>query len=164
MPKGFWTVSYIAAVVFINYLFVVIPMVPVLGTMFPPVMLIVGFVFVFRDYAQREISHWVFVAMFVAGGFSYFMSAPAVAFASVTAFLISEVVDWGVFTFTKKPLTERILYSSALSVPIDTAVFLYMVGHLDWVNFLLVTVAKMIGAIVFWWVLKARLKHQAEAN
>lgn len=163
MPKGFWTVSYICTVVLINYLFVVIPMVPVLGTMFPPVMLVVGFVFVFRDLSQREIGHWVIVAMLVAGGISYFMSAPVVAIASVTAFLISEAVDWCVFTYTKKPIATRILYSSVLSVPIDTAIFLQMVGHLDWVNFILVSAGKMIGALAFWSVLRKRAAHQVEA-
>lgn len=163
MPKGFWTVSYIGAVILINHLFVILPMLHIFGTVLPPVMLVVGFVFVFRDFAQREIGHWVVIAMFVAGGFSYILAAPVVAIASVTAFLISEAVDWGVFTFTKKPLAERILYSSALSVPVDTIVFLQMVGHLDWVSFLLVTAAKMIGAVVFWVVLRKRSQATAEA-
>ncbi|MEP2981604.1 MAG: hypothetical protein ABJO86_19095 [Lentilitoribacter sp.] len=163
MPKGFWTASYIGAVVLINYLFVIIPMVPVFGTMFPPVMLVVGFVFVFRDFSQREIGHWVSVAMLVAGGISYFMSAPVVAIASVTAFFISEAVDWGVFTFTKKPLATRILLSSTFAVPIDTVVFLQMVGHLDMVNFVLVSIAKMIGAVTFWIVLRKRAAKLVEA-
>ncbi|MEJ8563272.1 hypothetical protein QTO30_20015 [Yoonia sp. GPGPB17] len=117
MPKGFWTSAYIGAVVAINWLFVVVPMIPVLETMFPPVMLVVGFVFVFRDFAQREIGHWVVIAMLVASGISYFMSAPVVALASVTAFLISEAIDWAVYTFTRKPLSQRILLSSAVAVP-----------------------------------------------
>lgn len=156
MPKGFWTTAYIAAVVAINWLFVVVPMVPVLGTMFPPVMLIVGFVFVFRDFAQREIGHWVVIAMLVAGGISYFMSAPVVALASVTAFLISEAIDWAVYTFTRKPLSQRILYSSAIAVPVDTVVFLQMVGFFDWTAVALVSAAKMLGALVFWAVLIRR--------
>lgn len=162
MPKGFWTTAYIGMVVFINFLFVYIPMWPIFGTMFPPVMLVVGFVFVFRDYSQTEIGHWVFVAMLVAGGISYVMAAPVVAIASVTAFFISEAVDWAVFTYTKKPLATRILYSSALAVPVDTAIFLHMVGHLDMVNFVLVTLAKMIGAITFWIVLRKRAAKQVE--
>lgn len=158
MPKGFWTTAYIGAVVAINWLFVVVPMVPVLGTMFPPVMLVVGFVFVFRDFAQREIGHWVVIAMLVAGGISYFMSAPVVALASVTAFLISEAIDWAIYTFTRKPLSQRILLSSAVAVPVDTIVFLQMVGFFDWIAFALVSAAKMLGASVFWAVLIRREK------
>lgn len=160
MPKGFWTASYIGAVVAINWLFVVVPMVPILGTMFPPVMLIVGFVFVFRDFAQREIGHWVIVAMLVGGAISYVMAAPVVAIASVTAFLISEAIDWAVYTFTRKPLSRRILYSSAVSVPVDTFVFLQLVGFFDWTAFALVTVAKMVGAVAFWAVLRNRREPQ----
>lgn len=158
MPKGFSTTAYIGAVVAINWLFVVVPMVPVLGTMFPPVMLVVGFVFVFRDFAQREIGHWVVIAMLVAGGISYFMSAPVVALASVTAFLISEAIDWAVYTFTRKPLSQRILLSSAVAVPVDTIVFLQMVGFFDWTAVALVSAAKMLGALVFWAVLNRREK------
>ncbi|WP_147124204.1 hypothetical protein [Shimia ponticola] len=156
MPQGFWTTAYIGAVVAINWLFVVVPMVPVLGTMFPPVMLVVGFVFVFRDFAQREIGHWVVIAILVAGGISYFMSAPVVALASVTAFLISEAIDWAVYTFTRKPLSQRILVSSAAAVPVDTIVFLQMVGFFDWTAVALVSAAKMLGALVFWFVLRNR--------
>ena len=160
MPKGFWTTAYIAAVVAINWLFVVVPMVPVMGTMFPPVMLIVGFVFVFRDFAQREIGHWVIIAMLVAGCISYFMADPFVAVASVSAFLISEAIDWAVYTFTRKPLSQRILYSSAVSVPVDTLVFLQLVGIFDWTGFTLVTIAKMVGALVFWMVLRNQSEPQ----
>jgi len=163
MPKGFWTTAYIAAVVAINWLFVVVPMVPVLGTMFPPVMLVVGFVFVFRDFAQREIGHWVVIAMLVAGGISYFMSAPVVALASVTAFLMSEAIDWAVYTFTRKPLSQRILFSSAVAVPVDTIVFLHMVGFFDWNAVALVSAAKMLGALVFWLVLRHRENSVAAA-
>lgn len=163
MPKGFWTTAYIGAVVAINWLFVVVPMVPVLGTMFPPVMLVVGFVFVFRDFAQREIGHWVVIAMLVAGGISYFMSAPVVALASVTAFLISETIDWAVYTFTRKPLSQRILLSSAVAVPVDTILFLQMVGFFDWTAVVLVSAAKMIGALVFWVVLRNRENVEAVA-
>ena len=155
-PRGSWTIAYVAAVVVINWLFLVIPMVPLFGTMIPPVMLVVGFVFVFRDFAQREIGHWVIIAMLVAGALSYWTSAPFVAFASVTAFLISEAVDWAVYTFTKRPLSERILYSSALAVPIDTVVFLKMVDHFDWIAVAIVSAAKMVGAVCFWWMLKRR--------
>lgn len=156
LPMGTWTIAYIGMVVLINWLFLVVPMVPMFGTVIPPVMLVVGFVFVFRDFAQREIGHWVILAMLVAGALSYWTSAPYVAFASVTAFLISETVDWAVYSFTRRSLSERILYSSALAVPIDTLVFLKLVDHFDWTAFAIVSVAKMVGAVCFWVVLRRR--------
>ncbi len=156
MPRGSWTAIYISTVVLINWLFLVIPMVPMFGTMIPPVMMVVGFVFVFRDFAQREIGHWVIIAMLVAGLLSYWTSAPFVAVASVTAFFVSEAIDWTVYSFTKRPLSERILYSSALAVPIDTIVFLKLVDHFDWIAVAIVSAAKMVGAICFWIVLRRR--------
>jgi hypothetical protein len=164
LPRGSWTALYIGAVVLINWLFLIIPMVPMFGTMIPPVMLVVGFVFVFRDFAQRDIGHWVILAMLAAGALSYWTSAPFVAVASLTAFLISEAVDWAVFTFTQKPLSQRILYSSAVAVPIDTIVFLQMVNHFDWIAVTIVSAAKMAGAICFWLVLRHREgQHSANA-
>ncbi len=151
-----WSSIYVLAIVLINWLFVVIPPVPVLGTYFPPVMLVVGFVFVFRDFCQREVGHFVLLAMLTGGAASYFMSAPAVAIASVTAFLISETVDWLVYTITKRPLSERILFSSLISVPIDTYAFLHLVGIFDWTGMLLVSIAKLTGAVAFWAVLRHR--------
>ena len=80
---------YIALIVLVNWLFTVLPLLPLpTGDMFPPASLVVGFIFVLRDYAQRAIGHWVIVAMFFAGALSYFMASPYVAVASVTAFLI----------------------------------------------------------------------------
>ena len=156
LPRGSWTAAYVGMVVLINWLFLVVPMVPVFGTMFPPVMLVVGFVFVFRDFAQREIGHFVIIAMLVAGALSYWTSSPYVAVASVTAFLISEVVDWGVYSFTKRSLSERILWSSVLAVPVDTIVFLQLVDHFDWTGFALVCAAKLVAAVCFWLVLRRR--------
>lgn len=164
MPRGSWTFVYIASIAFINWLFVMIPPVPVLGTVFPPVMLVVGFVFVFRDFSQREVGHFVLLAMFAGGALSYFMSAPAVAIASVTAFLISETVDWIVYTITKRPLSQRILLSSLISVPIDTFAFLHFVGLFDWMGMLLVSIAKFAGAIGFWAVLRQREKKPTFAD
>lgn len=101
--------------------------------------------------------------MLVAGGISYFMSAPVVALASVTAFLISEAIDWAVYTFTRKPLSQRILVSSAVAVPVDTIVFLQMVGFFDWTAVALVSAAKMLGALVFWYVLRNREAAEVKA-
>ena len=153
-----WAVIYVMSIAFINWLFVVIPPVPVpaFSTVFPPVMLVVGFVFVFRDFCQRAIGHYVFLAMLAGGAVSYVMSAPAVAIASMSAFLISETVDWLIYTVTRKPLSQRILYSSLVSVPIDTVVFLKLVDLFDFAGAVLVILAKFAGAIVFWGFLRYR--------
>lgn len=149
-----FTIGYIISIVLVNIGFVYIPPIPLLGEMFPPMSLIVGIIFILRDFAQREIGHRVLGAMAVGAVLSYFMADPFVAIASVAAFFISEMVDWAVYTYTKKPLGQRILLSSAIGTPIDSAVFLLILGFFSPLGFLLMTIAKMIAAVVIWWRLK----------
>ena len=149
-----FTIAYIVSIVAVNIGFVYIPPVPLLGEMFPPMSLIVGLIFIARDFAQREIGHKVLGAMAVGAILSYFMADPFVAIASVIAFAISEMVDWGVYTYTKRPLRDRILLSSALGTPVDSAVFLLILGFFSPLGFLLMTLAKMLTAVILWWRLK----------
>ena len=149
-----FTIGYIISIVLVNIGFVYIPPIPLLGEMFPPMSLIVGIIFILRDFAQKEIGHRVLGAMVVGAVLSYFMADPFVAIASVVAFFISEMVDWAVYTYTKKPLGQRILLSSAIGTPIDSAVFLLILGFFSPLGFLLMTAAKMIAAVAIWWRLK----------
>ena len=145
-----FTAFYIILFVLVNWGFTVVPLIPILGEMFPPMSLAVGLIFVLRDFAQREIGHKVIGAMLIGGLLSYFMADPFVAIASVTAFLISESADWAVYTWTKKPFAQRILISSIVSTPIDSAVFLAMIGHFSILAVVLMTISKMIGALIVW--------------
>ena len=152
-----YTILYVALIVVVNWLFTVIdPVVLPGGNIWPPVSLVVGLVFVVRDFAQREIGHWVILAMLIGGGISYFMAGQQVATASVAAFLVSEFLDWAVYSFTKRPLSERILYSSLLGTPIDSTVFLYMAGFGSPVAVAIQTVSKLLGAVVVWWIIRRR--------
>ena len=154
LNKFKYSLAYVVSILRVNIGFVYIPPVPLLGEMFPPMSLVVGLIFILRDFAQREIGHKVLIAMAIGAVLSYFMADPFVAVASVVAFAISELVDWGVYTFTKRPLKDRILLSSALGTPVDSAVFLLILGFFSPLGFLLMTVAKMLSAILVWWRIK----------
>jgi len=152
-----FTVLYIALIVLVNWLFTVIPLVDMPGgEKWPPVSLVVGLIFVARDFAQREIGHRVIVAMLIAGALSYYMADPFVAAASVTAFLISEFADWAVYSFTGRPFAQRILLSSLIGTPIDSAVFLAMIGHFSAAGVIAMTASKMLGALIVWWMVRRR--------
>jgi queuosine precursor transporter len=112
----------------------------------PPASLIVGFVLILRDMAQREVGHYVLIAMLAAGVITYVMVDPFIAVASVSAFLVSETADWIVYTVTKRPLRDRILASSAVSSPLDSVVFLGLIGFLSPASFILQTLSKFAGA------------------
>ena len=152
-----FTTLYVALIVTVNYAFTVVPLVKLPdGTMWPPVALLVGLIFVARDFAQREGGHKVLLAMLVGVAISYFMSNPFVATASAAAFLISELVDWAIYTYTKRPLSQRILFSSLLGAPVDSAVFLGLLSLLSPVGIAAMTASKLVGAFIVWWMIRRR--------
>ena len=140
-----------------NWAFTIVPLVKLPdGTMWPPVALIVGFVFVARDFAQREIGHFVLAAMAVGVAISFVMAGPQVAMASAAAFLISEMADWAVYSFTGRPLSQRILFSSILGTPIDTVIFLSLIGFFSVTGAVVMTASKLLGALIVWWLIRRR--------
>lgn len=152
-----FTALYIVLIVAVNYAFTVVPLVELPGgTMWPPVALLVGLVFVARDFAQREIGHRVLLAMLAGLVISYYMADPFVAAASAVAFLVSELVDWAVFSFTKRPLSQRVLLSSLFGTPLDSAIFLGIVGILSPLGLIAMTASKLLGALIVWWLIRRR--------
>jgi queuosine precursor transporter len=159
-----WTATYILSIVLVNWLFVVVPP---LATPFGELYLatvVVGAVFVLRDYAQREIGHKVLLATLAAGVITWFMTNPALAVASITAFAISEMADWAVFSFTGRPLQKRILISSMISIPLDSLAFLYLSGYLAPLSFGTETLSKAVGVVIVWMMLKVREERRALAG
>jgi uncharacterized PurR-regulated membrane protein YhhQ (DUF165 family) len=152
-----YTALYIALIVLVNWAFVVIPPIQLPGgVIWPPMTVVVGLIFVVRDFAQREIGHYVLGAMGIGVLLSYFMAGPDVAMASATAFLISELADWAVYSFTKLPLSQRVIWSSVISTPIDTFVFLSMLGFFSVTGAAVMTLSKLLGAVVVWWLIRRR--------
>lgn len=158
-----WVAAYILSIVVVNWLFIALPVIETPLGVWPPASLIVGFVLILRDLAQRQVGHYVLIAMLAAGGITYFMVDPAVAVASVAAFLVSETADWIVYTATKRPLRDRILASSAVSAPLDSAVFLGIIGILTPASFILQSLSKLAGAILVWLILLQRASRSTEA-
>ena len=151
------TVLYVLLIVLVNWAFAHVPLVALPGgEKWPPVSLLVGFVFVVRDFAQREVGHRVIFAMLLAGAVSYVMASPAVALASVAAFLVSEFADWAVYSFTGRRFSERVLISSAVATPLDSAVFLALIGHLSLAGVVAMTASKMVGAVLVWGLVRRR--------
>jgi uncharacterized PurR-regulated membrane protein YhhQ (DUF165 family) len=118
---------------------------------------IVGFVFVLRDYAQREIGHKVLLATALAGIPVWYFAGPELAIASLTAFALSEMTDWAVYSFTKRPLQNRIILSALLSVPVDTLVFQHLAGYLTPAAFVTEVLSKAVGVAAVWYLLKLRV-------
>jgi uncharacterized PurR-regulated membrane protein YhhQ (DUF165 family) len=148
--RAFWPALYFGAIVVSNIMMVWLPMVAVLGVDIPPAILLFGFVFALRDFAQRAIGHRVLAVMAAAAAVTYLLAGPAIALASTTAFLVSELADWAVYTITKRPFIKRMLLSSVVSVPIDTAVFFLALGILDAKSLVVGIAIKLVGTAVLW--------------
>ena len=145
-----WLILYVLTVVAINYGFSVVPLVD-LGAfgMWPPMSIFVGAVFIVRDYAQRDHGHYVIPAMLLAGLITWFAASPYIAVASVSAFAISEAIDWIAYTFSKQTFNRRVFISSAVSTPVDSAVFLSMIGAFSLTGVAIMTASKMLFAVIW---------------
>ncbi len=151
-----FTISYIIFIVVLNYCVSYAPYVNLYGAPFSSGDALVGLIYVFRDLAQREIKHYVIGAMLIGSILSYFLADKTIAIASVTAFSIGELIDWSIYTFTKRPLSKRILWSASCSAPIDTGIFLYMIHQLNSVGFFVMILGKLTGVIAVWYLWRWR--------
>ena len=108
--------------------------------------LLVGGVLVLRDVAQRQWGHGVLGLMVLAATLSYVLGNPAVALASATAFVISETVDWLVYTTTHRHFADRVWRSVLASAPVDTATFLHLAQIWSWPLFAIGVISKVAVA------------------
>ena len=144
------TISYIVLIVLLNSLFTYLPYWHLFGELFSPADFFVGLIYVIRDFVQREIRHKVIIAMIIGCGISWVFAQQQAAIASVAAFAVGETLDWLIYTYTKKPLSQRILWSSAISAQADSVVNLYLLAQLNWVGLLLMVFVKMAGVFALW--------------
>jgi hypothetical protein len=119
--------------------------------MAPSGVLMIGAALVLRDLVQLRHGWKVSVACIIAGAaLSFWIAPPAIAIASATAFLISELADLGVYT----PLARRrfmlaVAASSIVGAIIDSAAFLLIAfGSLDFL------VGQIVGKV---WMVIASL-------
>jgi hypothetical protein len=88
----------------------------------------IGLALVLRDLVQRRLGKlWAVVAILIGAVISGAVAPPALVVASASAFLLSELADFAVYT----PLQERrlltaVLASSFVGLVIDSVVFLYL--------------------------------------
>jgi len=148
-------IAYISSVVLINYAFSSAPHLDVIWSAWG------GLVFILRDMVQTRYGHGALVAMLAALALSYITSEPAIALASATAFAVSELIDWLVFSITKRPLHDRLWLSSAPSIPIDTFIFFGMIGALTPAVVGTALASKFAGVTAVWLIMAWRLRKRA---
>lgn len=139
------TVSYLLIIILLSKTFDIAARYEFIDNFFSPFSACVGMLFVFRNFAQRELGHWVIIPMLIAGIVSHHVSN--MENATTVAFIAGEVTDMILFTYLRYPLLQRMFWAAILSSPVDSIVFLYMLDDLTLVTVFMLTIVKVIVVI-----------------
>ncbi len=128
----------------------------------PSGVLMIGSALALRDLVQRRLGKvWAVGAILAGAALSAVVAPPALVVASASAFLLSELADFAVYTpLQAKRLVLAVVASSAVGLVIDSVVFLYLAfGSLEFLAGQVVGKAIMVVvAIPFIWWLRERDK------
>lgn len=125
-----YAVLYILCIVAANWATNRFGLIPFFGLAVTAGTFFAGAALVLRDGVQTALGKKaVIVAILIGAALSYFTSSEMLALASGLAFLVSEGVDFAVFTpLRAKYLPMAVLLSSVVAAPVDTVLFLYLAG------------------------------------
>lgn len=160
--NGQLCLAYIGVALLVNLTISWWPPQRIFGLEMPPGLLLVGGIFVMRDYAQRAFGNWVIALTSIAALLTYLFIGERIGIASGIAFAISESVDWFIYWRTKRDFKDRILISSAVAVPFDGVIFLGIMGWMDWQHFWTQEIfwvhygLKMVASVAMWLWLSVR--------
>src|SRR5215470_5589989 len=103
-----------------------IPVAPAI--MAPSGVLMIGAALVLRDMVQRRLGKsWSLVAIAAGTILSAAIALPALVLASATAFLVSELADFAVYTpLQRRRLVLAVFLSGIVGSAVDSIVFLYV--------------------------------------
>lgn len=126
---------YVVAIVMANWLVVHVGLIhvfpwPVAGVLLlaPAGVYCAGLTFPARDLVQRSLGRLAGVlAIILAAAISWRISSPAVAVASGVTFLVSETLDFIIYTpLQRRFFLSAVAVSSAISAVVDSLLFLYL--------------------------------------
>jgi uncharacterized PurR-regulated membrane protein YhhQ (DUF165 family) len=148
--KYFSSAIYIVGIFLVNYLFPYLPMYSISGSVFSSGDVLIGVIYILRDFSQREVGGKVIYLMIVGCILSYLFASKPVAIASISAFAVGETIDWAIYSYTRRPFSERLLLSTLFSVPVDSIIFLYLLNQLNAAGFVVLTGGKVVGILFAW--------------
>jgi len=131
MSRTVWTAAYVGTIIAANWLTATFGLVPIgLGLAVTAGTFAAGAALLVRDGLQlRTTRVWLLACITAGAALSAITATPAIAVASGVAFLVSELVDWAVFTpLRDRSLPGAVLVSSVASAPVDTVLFLAIAG------------------------------------
>ena len=146
-------VAYLGSILAATWAIETVGVVPVgFGLMAPAGVYFIGLTLVLRDLLQRQIGKPATFALILVGAALSAFISPAIALASGAAFLVSESVDFAVFTATERfGLVRAVLASNAVALVVDSWLFLTLAfGSLEFLSGQIVgkTWATLAGVLV----------------
>ena len=129
-----WIIGYcyVLSIFFANLAVAYFGLIKIFGLTTPAGAIFIGLCFSLRDLVQREFGHkvwWFMIASTIVTTLSgvalSHLPIPLwkVAVASAVAFIVSEAIDWLVYTLFTKDIVYRITVSNLFSAPIDSILF-----------------------------------------
>ena len=132
VKKWSWAFLYLLSILLGNAFVIWFGIVTIGGLSFPAGVLWIGLTFSFRDFVQRYWGDWATWIWMIAASIITFFLNWQVALASVSAFLVSESVDWYAYRVLKKDFVWRVLISNLVSCPLDSLIFVGLAFGLIW--------------------------------
>ena len=120
----------------------------------------IGLGFVLRDLVQRRLGKmWSIIAIALGATVSVLFAPASLVIASASAFVLSELADFAVYTpLQKRHLVLAVLASSVVGLIVDSILFLWLAfGSLDFLMGQIIgKVWMVILALPFIWWLRVR--------
>lgn len=152
-------ILYLCSIMLANVLVHQFGLVHIGPLVFPAGAIVVGLTFSFRDMLQVRWGKWhCWIWMIVAGVITLFFNVN-IAIASCAAFLVSEAVDWAVFTNIPGSFRRRLIWSNAISLPLDSFVFVAIAFGIHWPAIIGQSIVKVISSllillVISYWALR----------
>jgi uncharacterized PurR-regulated membrane protein YhhQ (DUF165 family) len=131
IPSANWMIGHVGAVCPPNNP-CLLPVAP--GLMAPSGVVMIGIALVLRDLLQRRLGAEFGLAAIVVGtAISALVAPPSLVLASATAFFVSELADFAVYTpLARRRLVLAVIASSLIGIVLDSLIFLWLAfGSLD---------------------------------
>lgn len=145
-------ILYLGSIILANFMVIEFGIIQIGPLVFPAGAVAIGLTFSARDFVQKRFGKiWCWAWMITAGVMTYFLDSK-IAIASVSAFAISETLDWFVFTFSDRSFKQRIILSNAVGTPIDSLVFVTLAFGFLWPVIIGQTIVKFASGLVVMWV------------
>lgn len=141
-------IFYLGSILLANALVSHFGIVTQFGLTFPAGAYAIGATFTARDLMQRKYGKWNCWVWMLTASILTGLFAPKIAFASVSAFLFSEFIDWAVYTFSRGSFEKRVVLSNLIGTPFDSIVFVLLAFGPVWPAMIGQTVIKIATGIL----------------